>query len=164
MRYLKTFELYKPPIIEYVETSPINRYVYHVSPRKNRPEILKNGLIPSLGDLTLIGMGFPGGQSDWDKEARTLRMKQYRDKFGDYLDKALPKKLIFVIDTSDMNKLFDITKGHETKEVDIWRIDVSGINNRWYWDPILTPLGSPNSQGSICTDTGIPSDNIELVE
>ena len=154
MKFLKYFESYPSghpgnsfkhkPYTTIIH--PKNRYLYHQSDISLRNLILKDGLIPTLGDMTWAGWGVRPGKS-------LDTIKKYTSRYGEEVIDWFPKPMIYTKDTTNIDKLFY----SQDNKKDIWIIDTKGLENKWYIDPVL-------GQDNICTDSPIPLENLQLIE
>ena len=126
------------------------KYLYHYAPIELRNTILKNGLIPKLGEMTLKGFGI-----DVNRYQNTTLKGKSTDDFWHRIKivnlakhgvDVTPKPKIFLFLT--IQRYFD-------DERDLWRIDLTDLNVDFYDDD--------NLGNAVCTNNQIPPNNLELM-
>ena len=129
------------------------KYLYHYSPIKLRNTILKNGLIPKLGEMTLKGFGI---DIDIPYRSTTLIGKPVGDFWHRIKIVNLAKSGVDVIPKPKLFFFLNIPKnGYFYDKRDLWRIDLTGLNVDFYVDD--------NLSNAVCCNDRIPPNNLELI-
>ena len=121
----------------YPKLNQIPRFLYHASPIKNRESILKNGLVPSVGDEYYDWWSFEGPNGEFD-------------------DLSEIPPLVFL--TSRPNLWLDCLGGGG---YDLYQVNTSKINKQ---NISFDPTESLALRGSYCYDGVIPPTAIKLVK